>query len=119
MHDTGAFDTSFKVNVHNIATTVAVAQDGSSDVLVSAGSPVTLYRFNRSGALLSAPAFITPTLVTSHPGFVPSIGPIVPLQDGTGDFYIGGSFTSYNGVAVNHFARVHADGSLASVVSAP
>jgi hypothetical protein len=42
---------------------------------------------------------------------------IVPIQDGTRDFYIGGLFTTYNGGAVNHFARVRADGALASVVN--
>jgi len=44
---------------------------------------------------------------------------IVPLPDGTRDLYIGGAFTTYNGVAVNHLARVHADGSLASTLSGP
>jgi hypothetical protein len=110
VHDTGAADTSFKADFDARAGEIAVAQDGSGDVLISALSPETLFRYNRSGALVSAPNFITPTLdaiVTS----------IVPLQDGTGDFYIGGFLTTYNGVAVNHFARIHADGSLASVVN--
>ena len=110
MHDTGATDTSFKADFDARAGEIAVAQDGSGDVLISALFPETLFRYNRSGALVSAPNFITPTLdaiVTS----------IVPLQDGTGDFYLGGYFTSYNGVSVNHFARIHADGSLASVVT--
>jgi len=44
---------------------------------------------------------------------------IVPLPDGTRDLYIGGAFTMYNGVAVNHIARVHADGSLGSILSGP
>jgi hypothetical protein len=110
VHDTGAVDPTFKADFDARAGKIAVAQDGSSDVLISALSPETLFRYNRSGALVSAPNFVTPTLdaiVTS----------IVPLQDGTGDFYIGGYFTTYNGVAANHFARIHADGSLASVVN--
>jgi hypothetical protein len=114
VHETGAFDTSFQADLNVRGSTIAVAQDGSGDVLLAAESPVSssvsLFRFSRSGALVSAPSFITPTLN----GVVLTI---VPLQDRTGDFYIGGSFTSYNGVAVNHFARVHADGTLASTVN--
>jgi hypothetical protein len=112
VHDTGAADSSFKPDLDVRAGTIAVAQDGSGDVLVAALSPEALFRYDRSGALVSAPSFITPTL----DGLVTRI---VPLQDGTGDFYIGGFFTTYNSLAVNHFARIHADGSLASVVSGP
>jgi hypothetical protein len=42
---------------------------------------------------------------------------IVPILDGTRDVYIGGSFTMYDGVVVNHFARIHGDGELASMIS--
>jgi hypothetical protein len=112
VHDTGAFDTSFKTDLNARGTKIAVAQDGSGDVLLVSASPETLFRFNRSGALVSAPSFITPTVDAV-------VLTIVPVQDGTGDFYIGGYFTSYNGAAVNHFARIHADGTLASVVSGP
>ena len=38
-------------------------------------------------------------------------------QEMTGDVYIGGEFTMYDGVVVNHFARIHGDGELASVIS--
>jgi hypothetical protein len=121
VHETGAFDSSFQADQNLRGITIAVAQDGSGDVLLSAASPATssvsLFRFSRNGALVSAPTFVSPTLVTSVSGFGPSISTIVPLQDGTGDFYIGGYFTSYNGAVVNHFARIHADGSLASVVN--
>jgi hypothetical protein len=112
VHETGATDTSFRADLNVRGTTLAVTQDGSGDVLLAASSLEPLFRFHRSGALVSAPTFVTPA---SDGG----VATIVPLQDGTGDFYIGGSFTTYNGVAVNHFARIHADGSLASVVSGP
>jgi hypothetical protein len=118
VHDTGAFDTSFQADrIDARAGTIAVAQDGSGDVLLAASFPPTVLRFDRNGASVSAPTFITPSLETVVSGFTPIVVTIVPLQDGTGDFYIGGYFTSYNGVAVNHFARIHADGSLASVVN--
>jgi hypothetical protein len=118
VHDTGAIDTSFQADrLDARAGTIAVAQDGSGDVLLAASFPPTVLRFDRNGASVNPPSFITPTLETVVSGFTPIVVTIVPLQDGTGDFYIGGYFTSYNGVAVNHFARIHADGSLASVVN--
>jgi len=112
VHDTGAFDTSFKADVTAMGGTIAVTQDGSGDVLVASMSPATLFRFTRTGALVSAATFASPALDSP-------VATIAPIQDGTGDFYIGGLFTRYNGVTVNHFARIHADGTLASVVSGP
>jgi hypothetical protein len=109
VQETGAFDIS-TADLSTRANVIAVAQDESGDVLGSAGFPETLFRLNRSGTLVGAPSFVTPTLNGT-------VYTIAPLQDGTGDFYIGGFFTSYNGVAVNQFARIHADGSLASVVN--
>jgi hypothetical protein len=112
LHETGAPDTSFKAEVNvNARGDIAVTQDGSGDVLQAvASSPETLFRFDRSGALVSAPTFIAPSLDNL-------ISTIVPVPDGTGNFYIGGFFTTYNGVAVNHIARIHGDGTLASIVS--
>jgi hypothetical protein len=110
VHESGAFDTSFKAELKGSGGALAVAEDGSGDVLLAPLGAETLFRFNRSGGLVSAPAFITPTSNGT-------LATIVPLQDGTGDLYIGGNFTTYNGAAVNHFARIHADGSLASVVN--
>jgi hypothetical protein len=43
---------------------------------------------------------------------------MVPVPDGTNDFYIGGAFSAYNGAPANNFARIHADGSLASTGTA-
>jgi hypothetical protein len=109
LHDTGALDTSHQANHPDVrGHTIAVTQDGSRDVLFTDTSD--LFRFNRNGALVTAPTFISPT-------FNGGVYTIVPAEDGTGDFYIGGSFTTYNGAPVNRFALVHADGTLASVVS--
>src|SRR5262249_22342313 len=110
LHETGEGDTSFRANFNARGGSIAVALDGTGDVLLASAAPETLFRFNRSGALVSAPTFVSPDLAQG------GVGPIVPVPDGTGDFYIGGVLTTYNGVIVNNFARVHADGSLASVV---
>jgi hypothetical protein len=116
IHENGARDTTYAPAVEIISYAIAPAQDGTGDVFISGNGtdgskpPFRLLRFNRNGAL--APTFHEPTTL----GVAYTI---VPVLDGTGDVYIGGDFTTYNGAAVNHFARIHADGSLASVVSGP
>jgi hypothetical protein len=108
--ETGAFDTSFTAAVSMVTLSIASVQDGTGDLYASgvADNRIRLLRFNRNGAVVSTfqDANLDAEVMT-----------IVPLADGTRDFYIGGAFTMYNGVAVNHIARVHADGSLASTLS--
>jgi hypothetical protein len=103
----GAGDPTFESAVSGLVLAIAPAQDGTGDVLVS--KVVRLVRLSRNGGLV--PTFREASVV----GGV--VYTIVPVLDGTKDFYIGGDFKIYNGVAVNHFARIHADGTLASVVS--
>ncbi len=45
-------------------------------------------------------------------GFNGTVRDIVLAPDGTGDIYVGGSFTTYNGVTVNRMVRLNADGSI-------
>ena len=72
-----------------------------------------LLRLDRTGALVST--FREPTLHIERdtPFWLVNV---VPVLDGTKDLYIGGTFTTYDDVPVNHIARIHADGSLASGV---
>jgi hypothetical protein len=95
-----------------IAFSIAPVQDGTGDLYASglADNRIRLLRFNRNGAVVST---------FQEPNLDAEVLTIVPLPDGTRDLYIGGAFTMYNGVAVNHIARVHADGSLASIISGP
>ena len=110
--ETGAFDTSFTAAVPMITFSIAPVQDGTGDLYASglADNRIRLLRFNRNGAVVST---------FREPNLDAEVLTIVPLPDGTRDLYIGGAFTMYNGVAVNHIARVHADGSLASILSGP
>jgi hypothetical protein len=110
--ETGAFDPSFTAAVPMITFSIAPVQDGTGDLYVSglADNRIRLLRFNRNGAVVST---------FQEPNLDAEVLTIVPLPDGTKDLYIGGAFTMYNGVAVNHIARVHADGSLASTLSGP
>jgi len=120
-HENGELDTSFTPAVQLVPNVICPAQDGTGDVFLS-GFAVTggsgilfrLVRLDRTGALVST--FHEPTLGAEPPNdaYVLSIDPVL---DGTRDLYIGGVFTTYNGVPVNHIARIHADGSLASVVN--
>jgi beta-propeller uncharacterized protein DUF5122 len=115
LHETGALDTIFSPPqpINTLATyAIAPADDGTGDVLVSGW--LRLLRLNRTGGLV--PTFQEPTLSPALPGPYGdrNVYTMVPIPDGTGDFYIGGAFSGYNGAPANNFARIHADGSLAS-----
>jgi hypothetical protein len=46
------------------------------------------------------------------PAFNSTVLSIVPLGSGTGDLYVGGAFTNYNGAVANGLVRLHADGTV-------
>jgi hypothetical protein len=110
--DTGAFDPTYAPVDPLFASEIAPAHDGTTDVFLSQGSNRggRLLRLDRTGA--AVPTFREPVIDAE-------ILQIIPVPDGTRDLYLGGAFMTYNGIVVNHIARVHADGSLASVVSTP
>lgn len=45
-------------------------------------------------------------------GFNGSVFAITPATDGSGDIYVGGAFTTYNGFTANHIVRLNANGSM-------
>ena len=112
VHETGALDTTFAPTEPMITFAISPARDGTTDVLMwglgtrTQDRPSRLLRLNHNGSLSST--FHEPTAEAVW------ILTIVPAIDGTGDLYIGGQFTTYNGAPANNFARIHADGSLAS-----
>lgn len=108
--ETGAFDTSFTAAIPMMIFCIAPVPDGTGDLYASgfADNRIRLLRFNRNGALVAT---------FQEPRLDAEVLTIAPVPDGTRDFYIGGAFTTYNGLAVNHVARVHADGSLATVLN--
>lgn len=102
--------TGFDANVLSIVP----ALDGSGDIYV--GGDFTQYngatanhiaRLNRDGSLDSG--FATDI------GFNDSVFSVVPINDGTGDIYAGGSFSSFRGNGAPHIARVKPDGTEALV----
>src|SRR5215213_4325586 len=46
-------------------------------------------------------------------GFNDSVTGIVPVNDGSGDVIVAGSFTTYTDVVSNRLIRLHADGTVA------
>lgn len=100
--------------------TVAVATDGSGDVYVGGtftsynGTPVgRIARLNLDGSLDMG--FVTGTGFDYVPGtgFTGGVKIIVPANDASGDIYVGGVFTNYNGTVVGSgLIRLNDDGSL-------
>ena len=103
--------TAYAPTVDLLTFAITPTGDGTNDVWVGGVSRPDnrhIKRVNRSGTIVST---------FQEPNLDAEVYTIAPLKDGTRDFYIGGVFTTYNGAAVNHFARIHGDGTLASVVS--
>jgi uncharacterized delta-60 repeat protein len=98
----------FNGNVNSIAP----ALDSSDDVYVGGifrryknSEANRIARLNNDGTLDTS--FATGT------GFTNTVNIIAPANDGSGDVYVGGSFTSYNGLAVGSgLVRLNNDGSL-------
>ncbi len=114
LHADGTVAQTFARGANNLVTDVVPARDGSGDVYLHGwftefeGQPAPggLIRLNNDG--------------TRDPGFRPRledrgftlVHTVVAIPDGSGDLYIGGSFTSYGGTPIRHLARIHADGRL-------
>lgn len=88
---------------------IAPARDGSGDIYV--GGRFTRYRgiaashlirLNQDGSV--------DTAFNVGSGANDIVRAIVPANDGSGDLYIAGDFTSYDGIALKHIARLNADG---------
>ena len=113
LNSDGSLDTAFLIGsgfdstVESIAPTI----DGSGDIYVVGrftdynGTPTTgIARLNNDGSL--------DTGFDTGSGFNSFVGSIAPATDGSGDIYVLGSFSNYNGTGINGFALVHSDGSL-------
>ena len=106
-----AFDTGGNLNGHVKA--VVHAGDGSGDIIV--GGDFTLYGAVTANRLarLNADGSLDTGFVTGS-GFDAGVGTIALAGDGSGDIYVGGDFTSYDGASINRVVRLNADGSLDS-----
>jgi hypothetical protein len=96
-------ETSPRPNAGN-AQVLTKAPDGSGDWFANP-SIVDLQRFEADGPVV--PSFAQGT--TGEPG---GINILLPTADETGDLYVAGNFTTYNGVSVGNIVRINGDGTL-------
>ncbi len=94
-----------KPEVTEAVTLLAKATDGTGDWFVVQRQ--RLSRFKANGTL--DPQFATGQ---SQGDVESAIGTVLPSTDGSGDLYVGGEFSSYNGAAVGNIVRINKDGSL-------
>jgi uncharacterized delta-60 repeat protein len=90
--------------------TIARTEDGSNDLYVGGGFTIyqgalitRIIRLNADGT--PDPAFVVGT------GFNNTVDVILPSVDGSGDLYVAGGFSSYQGVSANGIVRLNSDGS--------
>ncbi len=119
----GSIDSSFNTGIgasagfNRYLNAIALAGDGTGDIYV--GGDFTSYggtqninrmvRLNSDGSVDSA--FNIGSGATA--GFLNELFSILPAGDGSGDLYVGGSFSLYNGVSeVNRISRLNPDGSI-------
>lgn len=101
------------IGFNGTVNSISPALDGSDDVYV--GGEFFIYKnsFTRGIARLNNDGSLDMGFVTG-PGFsgVGVVNSVAPATDGSGDVYVGGRFTDYNGSAVNYIARLNLDGTL-------
>jgi beta-propeller uncharacterized protein DUF5122 len=108
VHETGALDTTFASTLSLTVFAISPVPDGSGDIYIGGDTNSVpgsrLLRLNRNGSPVSN--------FQEAGGLDSSMVSIVSAADSTGDLYVGGLFTLYNGIAVNHLVRIHADGTV-------
>ncbi|MBI2901214.1 MAG: hypothetical protein HYY17_13610 [Planctomycetes bacterium] len=99
--------TGFSFGVYSIAP----AADGTGDIYV--GGMFGSYKGASSNRIirLHDDGSVDATFNVGT-GFNDNVYAIAPATDGSGDVYVGGFFTSYQGTAVNRMVRLNADGSI-------
>ena len=109
----GTVDSAFVTGsgCNGVVRSIAPAGDGTGDLYV--GGDFTSY--NGAGITrlvrLHANGTVDPVFVTGV-GFNFSVRSIAPAGDGSGNVYVGGDFTSYNGTPANDLVRLHANGTV-------
>lgn len=118
LNSDGSRDLGFTTSVAGLVSKVALAADGSGDVYIGGDiSGVNGLAVNHLVRLNSDGSFDATSLIgrgldaTAHYG--------EPTYDGTGDFFVMGDFTGYNGTYLSRLARIKADGSAATTFSPP
>ena len=104
LNSDGSLDTDFNSPVRAGENSIALAADGSDDIYVSRSSAPHIARLNNDGS-------IDTDFDTGLSGFDRSVTNIAVATDGSGDIFVAGSFTEYNGISTPGLARLNSDGS--------
>ncbi|MES9972535.1 MAG: delta-60 repeat domain-containing protein, partial [Candidatus Thiodiazotropha sp.] len=99
------------VDLYNAVNSISPVTDGSGDLYVGG-------EFNRYNGVTSSNIIrlnsdgTVDTAFAVGSGFDGPVRSIISTSDGSGDLYVGGEFTAYNGIASNHIIRLHRDGTV-------
>lgn len=104
--DNGIFtrDVGFDLHVNSFVKTSRGFVLGGGFATYNSGSVNRIARVSETGVLDTTFAVGT--------GFNGDVNTIVEAPDGSGDLYVGGQFTSYQGTAANRIIRLNSDGSV-------
>lgn len=115
LNGNGTVDSGFSVGTgfDNTVTTIAPATDGSGDIFV--GGYFTRYNGTESNRIirLNGDGTVDSSFAVGA-GFDIIVLSIVPSDDSSGDIYVGGAFTSYNGAGSNRIIRLNSNGTVDS-----
>ena len=115
LNNDGSHDTVFATGtgLSDPVATITPATDGSGDVFV--GGSFSSYNDTEANRLvrLTSTGAINASFITGS-GFNDQIAAISPATDGSGNVYIGGIFSSYNGTGINRLVNLNSDGSIDS-----
>lgn len=116
LNSDGSIDTDFAVVIEGSFSsieTIATANDDSGDIYIggyfdtiNGNTAVNLARLNNDGSLDNSFDTTTNGILDDE------IYSVTMTNDGSGDVYVGGAFTSYRGTAINRLARLSNDGSI-------
>lgn len=108
------FEPGLGFGFDNIVFSIAPTTDGSGDVYV--GGTFTAYNgYNPPVAMRSVRLHDNGTVAlpfSTAGGFNDFAASIAPANDGSGDVFVAGGFTSYNGTAAGRIVRLDTDGTL-------
>ena len=111
----GTIDPGFATGLGFNGSVRSIVPAGTQGATIYVGGDFTTYNgIQRSRIVrLTANGAFDPTFAIGT-GFDNTVHVIASTGDGTGDIYVGGAFTNYNGIAANNLVRLNADGTVDS-----
>jgi uncharacterized delta-60 repeat protein len=99
------------VDLYNSVYSISMASDASGDLYV--GGDFNTYNGITSNHIIRLNSDGTvDTAFDIGSGFDEPVRSIISTSDGSGDLYVSGEFTTYNGIASNHIIRLSSDGTV-------